>query len=163
LIFGGGQTLTPLLYTEFVEYKRYLTPDEFLSGYAVSQALPGPLFSFCSYIGSLSMRQYGIGGEILGALMASFGVFLPGTFLIFFVIRFWEDLKKYRAVRASLEGITAASSGLVAAAAVIMFQPLENTLLNFGVTIATFLLLTFTRIPSPLIILGGLVLGLILK
>jgi len=163
LIFGGGQTLTPLLYTEFVEYKRYLTSDEFLSGYAVSQALPGPLFSFSSYIGSLSMRQYGIGGEILGALMASFGVFLPGTFLIFFVIRFWEDLKKYRAVRASLEGITAASSGLVAAAAVIMFQPLENTFLNFGVTIATFLLLTFTRLPSPLIILGGLVLGLILK
>jgi chromate transporter len=109
------------------------------------------------------MRQYGIGGEILGALMASFGVFLPGTFLIFFVIRFWEDLKKYRAVRASLEGITAASSGLVAAAAVIMFQPLENSFLNFGVTIATFLLLTFTRVPSPLIILGGLILGLILK
>jgi chromate transporter len=163
LIFGGGQTLTPLLYTEFVEYKRYLTSDEFLSGYAISQALPGPLFSFSSYIGSLSMRQYGIGGEILGALMASFGVFLPGTFLRFVVIRFWEDLKKYRAVRASLEGITAASSGLVAAAAVIMFQPLENSFLNFGVTIATFLLLTFTRVPSPLIILGGLILGLILK
>lgn len=161
LIFGGGQTLTPLLYTEFVEYKKYLTSDEFLSGYAVSQALPGPVFSFCSYIGSLSMRQYGIGGEILGALMASFGVFLPGTFLIFFVIRFWESLKKYRAVRASLEGLTAASAGLVAAAAVIMFQPLENTFINFAVTISTFLLLTFTRIPSPFIILGGLLLGFI--
>lgn len=161
LIFGGGQTLTPLLYTEFVEYKKYLTSDEFLSGYAVSQALPGPVFSFCSYIGSLSMREFGIGGEILGALMASFGVFLPGTFLIFFVIRFWESLKKYRAVRASLEGLTAASAGLVAAAAVIMFQPLENTFINFAVTISTFLLLTFTRIPSPFIILGGLLLGFI--
>jgi chromate transporter len=162
LIFGGGQALTPLLYTEFVEYKKYLTSDEFLSGYAVAQALPGPVFSFSSYIGSLSMREYGIGGEIVGALMASLGVFLPGTFLIFFVIRFWENLKKYRAVRASLEGLTAASAGLVAAAAIIMFQPLDNTFINFAVTIATFLLLTFTRVPSSLIILGGLFLGFIL-
>lgn len=162
LIFGGGQVLTPLLYTEFVEYKNYLTSSEFLSGYAVAQALPGPVFSFSGYIGALSMREYGTGGEIIGALMASFGIFLPGTFLIFFVIRFWEGLKSYRAVRASLEGITAASAGLVAAAAVIMFQPLENTITNFSFTIATFLLLTFTRVPPALIIAGGLLLGFLI-
>ena len=109
------------------------------------------------------MRDYGTGGEVIGALMSALGIFLPGTFLIFFVIRFWDSLKKYRAVRASLEGITAARSGLVVASAVILFQPLENTLLNFSVTIATFALLTFTKIPSPFIILGGLVLGLIIK
>ncbi len=161
LIFGGGQVLTPLLYTEFVQYapKRYLTSEEFLSGYAVAQALPGPVFSFSSYIGALSMREYGIAGEIVGAFMSALGIFLPGTFLIFFVVRFWESLKKYRAVRASLEGITAASAGLVAAAAIILFQPLENTFLNFGVTIATFCLLVFTRIPAPVIIGFGLLLG----
>lgn len=165
LIFGGGQVLTPLLYTEFVQYapKRYLTTEEFLSGYAVAQALPGPVFSFSSYIGALSMREYGIVGEIAGAFMSALGIFLPGTFLIFFVIRFWDSLKKYRAVRASLEGITAASAGLVAAAAIILFQPLENTFLNFGVTIATFCLLVFTKVPSPIIILCGLALGLLIK
>jgi chromate transporter len=188
LVFGGGQVLAPLLYTEFVEIapgddvnkvsrlkakiKEKYAPkplhhptshNEFLSGYAVAQALPGPVFSFSAYIGALSMRDYGIGGEIVGALMSALGIFLPGTFLIFFVIRFWDGLKKYRAVRASLEGITAASSGLVLASAVILFQPLANTFLNFGVTIVTFALLTFTRIPSPLIIVGGLILGFILK
>jgi len=163
LIFGGGQVLTPLLYTEFVEYKGYLTSNEFLSGYAVAQALPGPVFSFSSYIGSLAMREYGTGGEIVGALMAAFGIFLPGTFLIFFVIRFWEGLKSYRVVRASLEGITAASAGLVIAAAVIMFQPLENSVLNIAFTAGTFLLLAFTRIPSPVIISLGLLLGFLLK
>lgn len=163
LIFGGGQVLTPLLYTEFVEYKRYLTSDEFLSGYAFAQSVPGPVFSYSAYIGALSMRDYGTSGQILGAIASALGIFLPGTFLIFFVIRFWENLKKYRGVRASLEGITAASSGLVAAAAIIMFQPLENTVLNFGFTIGTFCLLTFTRIPAPLIIVGGLILGFVLK
>jgi len=164
LIFGGGQVLTPLLYTEFVQYapKQYLTSEEFLSGYAIAQTLPGPVFSFSSYIGAISMRSYGLGGEILGSLVAAAGIFLPGTFLIFFVIRLWENLKKYRAVRASLEGITAASAGLVAAAAVIMFQPLDNTFTNFGFTIVTFCLLLFTRIPSTVIILSGLLLGFVL-
>jgi len=167
LIFGGGQVLAPLLYTEFVQYAKPLhyptSHDEFLSGYALAQAIPGPVFSFSAYIGALSMREYGIGGAILGAITSALGIFLPGTFLIFFVIRFWEGLKKYRAVRASLEGITAASAGLVAASAIIMFQPLENTFLNFGVTIATFCLLVFTKIPTPLIILGGFILGFLVK
>ena len=188
LVFGGGQVLAPLLYTEFVEIeegdevikvsklkakiKQKYAPKplhhptshhEFLSGYAVAQALPGPVFSFSAYIGALSMRDYGTGGEVIGAIMSALGIFLPGTFLIFFVIRFWDSLKKYRAVRASLEGITAASSGLVVTSAVIMFQPLANTTLNFAITIATFALLTFTKIPSPFIILGGLILGFLLK
>ena len=191
LVFGGGQVLAPLLYTEFVDdrlsdeeeskskasvlktklktryspkpYHHPISHDEFLSGYAVVQALPGPLFSFAAYIGALSSRDYGIAGSLAGAIMSSIGIFLPGTFLIFFVIRFWSSLKKYRAVRASLEGITAASAGLVSASAIILFQPLENTVLNFSTTIITFCLLAFTRIPSPFIIVGGLILGLIIK
>jgi chromate transporter len=163
LIFGGGQVLTPLLYTEFVELKAYLDAKQFLSGYAIAQSLPGPVFSFSSYIGALSMQTAGSGisGQILGAFTSAAGIFLPGTFLIFFLIRFWDGLKKYRAVRASLEGITAASAGLVAAAAVFLFQPLDNTFLNYAFTIGTFALLTFTRIPSGLIIVIGLLLGLI--
>lgn len=189
LVFGGGQVLAPLLYTEFVngevdtpdanraseiksKLKRRYSPkpyhhpishNEFLSGYAFAQALPGPVFSFSAYIGALSSRDFGVGGSILGAFMSAMGVFLPGTFLIFFVIRFWSSLKKYRAVRASLEGITAASAGLVSASAIILFQPLENTFLNFATTVITFCLLAFTKIPSPFIIVGGLLLGIIIK
>lgn len=188
LVFGGGQVLAPLLYTEFVDveiggskgnrasefkdrlrqrynpkpYHHPISHDEFLSGYAFAQALPGPSFSFSSYIGALSARDFGVAGAIVGAIMSALGIFLPGTFLIFFVIRFWSSLKKYRAVRASLEGITAASAGLVAASAIILFQPLENSVLNFATTIVTFGLLAFTRIPSPLIIVAGLLLGLLL-
>src|SRR5690606_16068608 len=54
LIFGGGQVLVPYLYTEFVEFKSYLSSEEFLTGYAISQGVPGPTFSISSYIGSLS-------------------------------------------------------------------------------------------------------------
>ncbi|MCC9136604.1 chromate efflux transporter [Pontibacter silvestris] len=162
LIFGGGQVLIPLLYTEFVDFKHYLTGEEFLSGYAIVQALPGPVFSFCSYIGTLSIRDAGVSGQILGSLMATAGIFLPGTFFIFFVIRFWDELKKYRVVRASLEGISAVSTGMVVAAAILLFHQLESSALNIGFVLATFCLLMFTRVPAPVLILTGLLLGFIL-
>ncbi|WP_114777556.1 chromate efflux transporter [Botryobacter ruber] len=162
LVFGGGQVLIPLMFTEFVSFKKYLTAEEFLSGFAIVQALPGPVFSFCSFIGNLAMRDYGFMGQLLGSFVATLGIFLPGTFLIFFVIRFWDGLKKYRVVRASLEGISAASSGMVVAAAIMLYHPIENTLLNFGIVVTTFCLLQFTKIPPPVLILLGLGLGFVL-
>ncbi len=164
LIFGGGQVLIPLLYTEFVSLKGYLTSPEFLSGFGLAQAVPGPVFSFSAYIGALSAQQMnmGIAGMIAGGLMAAAGIFLPGTFLIFFVIRFWDGLKRYRIVRASLEGITAASSGMVIAAALILLRPITPGFINIGLLITTFGLLQFTKIKAPLIIISGILLGFIL-
>lgn len=171
LVFGGGQVLTPMLYTEFVQYapKHYLSSEEFLSGYALVQSLPGPVFSFSSFIGALSMREFGTEGEIVGALLSAAGIFLPGTFLIFFMIRIWDSLKSFRAIRASLEGILAANAGLVAAAALLLSQPLINVhlswsanALNFAFMVGTFCLIAFTKIPSWAIIVGGLVLGFVL-
>lgn len=162
LIFGGGQVLIPFLNTEFVEAKGFLSSEEFLSGLGMVQAVPGPTFSISSYIGALSVRDLGIGGQIFAGFISACGIFLPGTFLIFFVIRFWDSLKKFRVVRASLEGVHAASAGMVTAAAFTLFQPIETNVINVGVVIGTFLLLTLTKVPPPLIILAGLLAGFIL-
>lgn len=164
LIFGGGQVLTPLLYTEFVQYapKHYLNTEEFLSGYAFAQSLPGPVFSFSAFIGAISMRDFGITGEIAGALFSALGIFLPGTFLIFFMIRIWDSLKKFRAIRASMEGILAANAGILSSAALLLFLPLEQIALNYLVVIGTFLICSFTKVPSWLIILLGLILGMVI-
>jgi len=167
LVFGGGQVLVPLLNTEFVEYKHYLTASEFRTGYGFVQAIPGPVFSFTSYIGCLSMREGGLSAQLWGSIVSSLGIFLPGTFLIFFVIRFWEQLKKYRIIKASIEGISAASAGLIAAVAVMLFQSLEidfhSTLGLFEafLVIATFFILLFTKLRSPLLIVIGLLMGVI--
>lgn len=163
LIFGGGQVLVPLLFTEFVEYKNYLSSEEFISGYALVQAIPGPTFSFTAYLGALIMREWGVGGEILGAFLAAAGIFLPGTFLIFFVARFWEELKKYRVIKASLEGITAVSSGMVIAATFYLIEPIEASLINYTLMFGTAFLMFFSKVPTPLIILSGLAIGLILQ
>ena len=160
LIFGGGQVLIPFLYAEFVELKDYLTSEEFLTGYALGQSIPGPTFSFVSYVGAFAMSSEGIGGQLLGGFVAALGIFLPGTFLIFFVIRFWEALKKYRGVRASLEGVNAISSGMVIAAAILLFMPMYDSVTDIAIMIATFALLSLTRIPAPAIIAAGLLAGI---
>jgi len=162
LIFGGGQVLVPLLYTEFVEFKELLTKDEFIHGYGMVQAIPGPTFSFSAYVGALGIDDMGIGGRIFGAITAALGIFMPGTFLIFFVIRFWEQLKKYRSVKASLEGIHAVSAGMVIAAAFLVLVPMGSSLINYGLMIGTVVTLLFTRFPAPIIIACGLIMGIVL-
>lgn len=162
LVFGGGQVLTPMLYNEFVAFKHYLTREEFLSGLGLVQAVPGPVFAFASYIGALSMRSAGPSGQLWGSFVSTAGIFLPGTFLIFFVYRFWDQLKRYRVVRASLDGINAASTGLTAAAAVVLFQPMIPHWPSVAVVIGTIGLLLFTRTPPYVLILVGLLAGLVL-
>ena len=159
LIFGGGQVLVPLLFNEFVEFKHYLTQQEFLFGYALTQTLPGPVFAFCSYLGVLIGRPYGTGVQLATGLAATAGIFLPGVFLIFFIIRFWAQLKRYRVVKASLEGINAVSSGLIFAAALLMFKPMETSDVNIVLIVGTMMLLQFTRVPGYVPILLALGVG----
>ena len=68
------------------------------------------------------MRPAGSWGMVLGALVGVTGIFLPGTLLIFFVIRFWDRLRQYRVVQASLEGVNAVSAGLVCAATFLLYH-----------------------------------------
>ncbi|MCF0065007.1 chromate efflux transporter [Dyadobacter chenwenxiniae] len=161
LVFGGGQVLIPILYNEFVEFKHYLTDQEFLAGMALTQVVPGPVFSIATFVGSISLQSAGITGQIIGGFVATAGIFLPGTFFIFFAYPFWDQLKRYRGIRASLEGIHAASCGLTIAAAISLFQPMMNNWQPLFTVICTILVLTFSKVPSYVIIIAGLVLGLV--
>lgn len=161
LVFGGGQVLIPILYNEFVEFKHYLTEQEFLAGMALTQVVPGPVFSIATFVGSVSLQSHGWLGQIVGGIVATAGIFLPGTFFIFFAYPFWDQLKRYRGIRASLEGIHAASCGLTIAAAISLFQPMMTSLQPVVTVIATLIVVAFGKVPSYVIILAGLLLGLV--
>lgn len=160
-IFGGGQVLVPLMFTEFVEMKHYLTGTDFLSGFALQQALPGPTFSFTSYVGALSMKTFGFGltGQILGGFVAVMGINLPGLILVLFIVPFWEDLKKISRIKYSMVGINAVSVGFIIAAFMLLVQPMGLNLMAIGVMVCTFLVLNFTKISPPIIVLAGILLG----
>lgn len=163
MIFGGGDVLIPFLQGEFVETKNFLTNDEFLNGYAIVRAMPGPMFSFCGYLGAMSTPY----NPVVGGLVGIVGIFLPGTLLIFFLIDFWDELKKFPVVKNSLSGITAVSVGLIASAAVTLLIYISTNSsatqisIDIGITILTFLLLSFTKIPAPLLIIVGICCGFI--
>jgi len=159
LVFGGGQVLIPMMYEQFVNHKEFLTSEEFLSGYGIVQALPGPVFSFATFMGGLALADQGTGQLILGCLIGTIGIFLPGTLLIFFVYPFWEYLKKYVVFKRSLEGINAAASGLVVAAAIILFLAIEPTKFNIAIILFTGIL-NFYKIPAPLLVIMALFLGI---
>ena len=167
LIFGGGEALSAYFYKEFVVFKELLTKDQLLTGFALQKTLPGPLFAFSSYVGAIAMNEYGLPGLIAGGVIGAVGIFLPGTILIFFLIPIWDNLKQNRVVKASLEGINAASAGVVTATALTLFWPIMDlpgivALSNIAIIIATVAILIFTKIPPPYIILTGLIAGIIL-
>jgi chromate transporter len=163
LIFGGGQVLVPLMYTEFVELKHYLTNAEFLSGYALQQALPGPTFSFTSFVGAITLgnKGYGLAGQIMGSIVAVIGINLPGLILILFIVPFWEDLKKITRIKNSLSGINAVAVGFMATTFVMLVVPFGTNWMAYLIMTAAFCLLYFTKIKTPIVIIMGVVLGLI--
>ena len=163
LIFGGGHVLIPLMFTEFVEMKHYLQADEFLSGYAFQQALPGPTFSFTSFVGAMVMKQAAnasVGGQVIGSIVATLGINLPGLILVLFFVPFWNDLKKISRIKNSLSGINAVAVGFIIAAFIFLLKPIGLHLLPVTLVVSTFLILTFTNIRTPYLIIAGILLGL---
>lgn len=161
IVFGGGQVLAPVLYTEFVEFKGLIRPDDYLTGMALSQSLPGPIFALTSYLGVLLMKDYGIWGELAGSAIGALGIFLPGTFLIFFVFRIWGQLKQYRFIRASLAGIQAASVGLTGVAVYTFVFPmiLKGDGVSIALVICAFLVAQTERVPAIALFSAALVAG----
>ena len=164
IVFGGGQVLAPVLYTEFVEFKGLIRSDDFLTGMALSQSLPGPVFALTSYLGVLLMRNYGFIGELAGSAIGALGVFLPGTFLIFFVFRIWGQLKQYRFIRASLAGIQASSVGLTIVAVYTFISPLivNGDGVAIAVVLGSFLLAQSGKFPAIALFSGALLAGYLL-
>ncbi len=167
IVFGGGQALVPMMYIQFVSRTggQALTAAQLLTGYGMVQALPGPVFSVCAYVGGLAMSHYGGLWQAIGCLVATVAVFLPSTLLLFFLFPVYENLKHHVKIYRALEGINSAIVGIMWASGIFLFRSIAfDAVLDFQwsnlvVVIITFSLLSYTRIPSPFIVVGWLLLG----
>jgi chromate transporter len=83
LVFGGGQVVVPVMHSELVHVRQYMSNQEFLTGYGLVQGLPGPMFSFASYAGGMAARDGTTLHQVLGATISGICIFLPGLLLIF--------------------------------------------------------------------------------
>ena len=112
LVFGGGHVVLPLLRAEMVE-PELVTEKNFLAGYGAAQAVPGPLFTFAAYLGTVIEDAE---SPLTMATICLVAVFAPSWLLIGGVLPLWEKLRRIGTLRSALDGTNAAVVGLLGAA-----------------------------------------------
>jgi chromate transporter len=156
LVFGGGHVILPLLEREVVA-PGWLTHDQFLAGYGAAQALPGPLFTLCAYLGALA--RVGPGGW-LGGLWAVAAIFTPSVLLVAGTLPFWQALRRQAGAQAALRGANAAVVGVLLAA---LYHPVWTAGITGGpalaLALAAFLGLQVWKLPPWAVVLAAAALG----
>ena len=144
LVFGGGHVVLPLLQGEMVD-TGLVDESAFLAGYGVAQVVPGPLFTFASYLGVVNNSE---ANGLLGAAVATLGVFLPAALLVLVGVSAWQRLRSYPATQGALAGINATVVGLLAAT---LYQPVFSQGVtgsaSMALVAASFVTLHYWRLP----------------
>jgi chromate transporter len=152
LVFGGGHVVLPLLQHAVVP-RGWIDNDAFLAGYGAAQAVPGPLFTFAAYLGTV-MQPAPNGWS--GGLLCLAAIYLSSFLLLIGVLPFWDALRRRAAVQAALKGINAAVVGLLLAA---LYTPVWTSAIegpkDFALGITAFLLLVFWRLPPWIVVVLG--------
>lgn len=159
LVFGGGHVVLPLLQSEFVETGR-IGREAFLAGYGLTQAMPGPLFTFAAYVGAAADLPP---NEIAGAALALGAIFLPSALLVVGVLPFWQSLRSSARARRALSGINAAVVGLLAAA---LYDPVftegVTSAATMAIAVASFVALVAWSLPAWAIVAAAALAGALL-
>ena len=154
LVFGGGHVVLPLLQEHFASS---IGQESFITGYAAAQAIPGPMFAFASYLGALSHESL-----MIGACIATAGIFLPGFLLVLAFEKNWNQLANRPRISGLIGGINASVVGLLAATLYTpifvssVFEPMDMVIAALG-----FLLLRFIKLPIIHIIILGCIVAVI--
>ena len=150
LVFGGGHVVLPLLQEEFVS-SGMIEKDIFLAGYGAAQAIPGPLFTFSSFLGIFFKNEFNI---FFISLVCLFFIFLPSFLLVIGILPIWQELKKIDIIIRAFKGINASVIGLLVAA---FYNPVIISSLHviedLVLIIIAFIVLFFTKIPQWLAVL----------
>jgi chromate transporter len=156
LVFGGGHVVLPLL-EGFVGDA--MSQDQFLTGYATAQAVPGPMFSLAAYLGA----QLAPATPWLGAGVATLAIFLPGFLLVLALSDAWRALAARPAMAGAVAGINAAVVGLLLAA---LYQPVFLSAVagprDLALVVLGFLALRSGRVPLLALVVAMAALGLVI-
>ncbi|RIV10111.1 chromate efflux transporter [Priestia flexa] len=156
IVFGGGHVVLPMLEREVVPIGM-VTESEFLAGYGATQAVPGPLFTFASYLGTVTAGWS-------GALVATVAMFLPSFLLVLGTLPFWNVLRRKPSVRAALMGVNAAVVGILLAA---LYDPVFTSAIkttpDFALVLVAFGLLMYWKVAPWIVVLATALGGYLLS
>jgi len=158
LVFGGGHVVLPLLQAEVVA-PGWVSNETFLAGYGLTQAVPGPLFTFAAYLGALAGPAP---NGLAGAVIALAALALPGLLLVYGMLPFWDAMRARPAAQAAMRGTNAAVVGILGAA---LYNPVFASAVltprDFALALAGFLLLTVWKLPPWVVVLLLAVAGIL--
>ena len=153
--FGSGLAIVPFLHQGVVLNHHWLTERQFLDAVAVGIITPGPVVITAAFVGYLVAGFW-------GSLTAAAGVFLPVYLFVLFVGRYIVRYREHPALKGFVKGATAAASGAIAGAAVIIGQGSIIDMPTAVIGIASLLVIWRWKLPEPLLILAGAVIGFFL-
>ncbi|KAG7668186.1 hypothetical protein NADE_008667 [Nannochloris sp. 'desiccata'] len=142
----------------------WMSGNQFYAGLAISQAMPGPLFNFAAYLGAVIAQNAGV-FAIAGIAICWIALFSPGILLIFAILPFWGSFRKWQLYRRALPGLNSTAVGLIIASVfqlslnAYISSPFPKTSICIG--IIAFAATDVLKIPAPLVVLGGAVLGVL--
>lgn len=152
LVFGGGHVVLPLLEQELVP-TGWISEESFLAGYGATQAVPGPLFTFAAYLGTV-MKGW------QGGLVATFAVFLPAFLLILGALPFWDSLRNNPKIKGAIMGVNGAVIGILISA--FYFPIWTSSILapvDFALAAILFSMLAYWKLPPWIIVVSGAIGG----
>ena len=154
LVFGGGHVVLPLLQSEVVD-TGWIAKETFLAGYGATQAVPGPLFTFSAFLGTvMTLPPNGV----VGALITLGAIFLPAFFLAIGPLPFWDILRQRPDLQSALKGVNASVVGLLLSA---LYDPIWTSTiqdpLDFALASAALGMLMLWKLPPwSVVILSAL-------
>lgn len=154
VVFGSGLSIVPFLYGGVVQQHHWLTDRQFLDAVAVAMITPGPALITVGFIGYL------VAG-FPGALVSSIAVFLPVYLIVIIFASVFERYSKHPQLRAFVHGVTAAAAGALAGACIILAQQSLKDVFTVILAILSLIAVRRFKIPEPLIIILGGILGLV--
>lgn len=159
LVFGGGHVVLPLLQPTVVS-EGFVSNTDFLAGYGAAQAIPGPLFTFSAYLGTIA--EGAVSGWQGGILLLVI-IFLPAMFILIAALPCWAALRRRPGIQSALVGINAGVVGILLSA---LYDPVWtsaiHTKTDFGLALAAFALLVVGQLPPALVVLLIGALGLLM-
>ncbi len=158
LVFGSGPVVLPMLANEVVPIG-WVSQSTFMAGYGAAQALPGPLFTYAAYLGTV---MNGSPSGWLGGLLTLGAIFLPSFLMVIGIFPHWATLRRNHDASAALAGINAAVVGLLLAA---FYNPVWvtgiHTVSDFAIAVAGFAALQSRRVPTWAVVVGTVIVATI--
>lgn len=155
-VFGSGLAIVPFLHGGVVLEHHWLTERQFVDAVAVAMITPGPVVITVSFIGYL------VSG-VSGAVAASLGVFLPILVIVLLLGPHFRKLAGNPQVKAFVAGVTAAATGAIAGAVIVLARRSITDLWTAAIAVLTFAILLKWKVPEPLLIVAAAAIGLAIK